>query len=134
MFVCDINERSKQHGGRQSLLTDSWKIPIDLEEGRLPYTYIPKIATEELKTKEIVWAVLSQPNSLEQAPTIIKDARIMKLHVDKGVNSDFKLQPDISKCTGRKPILDSGSTAPLVARLADFPIDNFNRTLLTTHR
>ena len=28
VFVCDINERSKQRDGRQSLLTDSGEIPI----------------------------------------------------------------------------------------------------------
>ena len=51
VFVCDIDERSKQRGGRQSLLADLGEIPIDLEEGRLPYTYIHKPTTEELETK-----------------------------------------------------------------------------------
>ena len=51
MFVCDIDERSKQLGGTKSLLTDSGKIPIDLEDGRLPYTYIHKPTTEEPETK-----------------------------------------------------------------------------------
>ena len=54
MFVCDIDERSKQRGGRQSLLTNSGDIPIDLDEGRMPYTYIRKPTTEELETKEII--------------------------------------------------------------------------------
>ena len=74
VFVCDIDERSKQLGGRQSLLTDSGEIPIDLEDGRLPYTYIREPTTEELETKEIVWAVPFQPNSLEQATNRIKAA------------------------------------------------------------
>ena len=30
VFVCVINDRYKQHSGRQSLLTDSGEIPIDL--------------------------------------------------------------------------------------------------------
>ena len=51
VFVCDIDERSKQRGGRQSLLTNSGEIPIDIEDGRLPYTYIREPTTEELKTK-----------------------------------------------------------------------------------
>ena len=51
VFVCDIDERSKQLGGTKSLLTDSGKIPIDLEDGRLPYTYIHKPTTEEPETK-----------------------------------------------------------------------------------
>ena len=38
VFVCDIDESYKQRGGRQSLLTDSGEIPIDLEEERIPYT------------------------------------------------------------------------------------------------
>ena len=38
VFICDIDERSKQRGGRQSLLTNYGEIPIILEEGRLPYT------------------------------------------------------------------------------------------------
>ena len=69
--------------------------------------------TKELETKEIVWAVTFQPNSLEQATTIIKAAWNMKIHVNKGVDSDFKLQPDIPKYTRRNPILDSGTTSPL---------------------
>ena len=51
VFVCDIDERSKQRGDRQSLLTDSGEIPIDLEEGRLSYTYICEPTTKELKIK-----------------------------------------------------------------------------------
>ena len=51
VFICDINECSKQRGGRQSLLTDSGDIPIDLDEGRLPYTYIREPTTEDLETK-----------------------------------------------------------------------------------
>ena len=51
VFVCDVDECSKQRGGRQSLLTDSREIPIDLEEERLPYTYIHEPTTEELKMK-----------------------------------------------------------------------------------
>ena len=47
--------------------------------------------TKNLKTKEIVWAVPFQPNSLEQATTRIKAAQDMKIHVNKGVDSDFKL-------------------------------------------
>ena len=54
----------------------------------------------------------------------------MKIHVDKGVDSDFKLQPDIPKCTRRNPILDSGPTALLCERLANCPIDIANRTFL----
>ena len=73
-----------------------------------------------------------QPNSLEQATTRIKFACNMKIHVDKGVNSDFKLQPDIPKCTRQKPIMDSGTPAPLSARLANCPIYIANRTLLAT--
>ena len=69
VFVCDIGERSKHRVGRQSLLTDSGEIPINIEEGRLPYTYILEPTTEELETKEIVWEVPFQPNSLEQATT-----------------------------------------------------------------
>ena len=132
VFVCDIDECSKQRGGRQSLLTNSGEIPIDLEEGRLPYTYIRKPTTEDIKTKEIVWAVPFQPNSLDQATTRIKAARNMKIHVDKGTNSDFNIQPDIPKCTGRNPILDSGPTAPLAVRLANCPIDISNQNLLAT--
>ena len=71
VFVCDIDERLKQRGDRQSLLTDSGEIPINLEEGRFPYTYIRKPKTEELNTKEIVWEFPFQPNSLEQATTQI---------------------------------------------------------------
>ena len=56
----------------------------------------------------------------------------MKIHVNKCVDSDFKLHPDIPKCTRRNPILGSGSTAPLAARLANFLIDIANRTLLAT--
>ena len=51
VFICEIDERSKQLGGTKSLLTDSGKIPIDLEDGRLPYTYIHKPTTEEPETK-----------------------------------------------------------------------------------
>ena len=51
VFVCDIDERPKQRGVRQSLFTNSGEIPIDLEKGRLPYPYIRKPTTEELKTK-----------------------------------------------------------------------------------
>ena len=134
VFVCDIDELSKQRGGIQSLLTDYGEIPIDLEEGRLPYTYIRKPTTEEIETKEIFRAVPFYPNSLEQATTIIKAARNMNIHVNKGVDSDFKLQPDIPKCTWRNPILDSGPTAPLSARLANFPMDIANRNLLSTTR
>ena len=79
VFFCDIYESSKQCGGRQSLLTDSGDITIDLQEGRLPYTYIREPTTEQFKTKEIVWAVPFQPNSLEQAATIIKTARNMSI-------------------------------------------------------
>ena len=32
VFVCNINERSKHRGGRQSLLTDSGEIPIYLQQ------------------------------------------------------------------------------------------------------
>ena len=113
VFVYDIDERSKQRGGRQSLLTDSGEIPIDIEEGRLPYTYIREPTTEELETKEIVWEVPFQPNSLDQAIIIIKAARNMKIHVDKVVNIDFKIQPDIPKCTRQNPILESDPTAKL---------------------
>ena len=113
-------------------MTNSGEIPIDLEEGRLTYTYIREPTTEELKTKEIVWAVPFQPNSLERSTTRIKAARNMNIHVDKGVDSDFNIQPEIPKCTRRKPILDSGTTAPLAARLANCPIDISNLTLLAT--
>ena len=37
VFVCDIVECSKYLSGRQSLLTNSGEIPIDLGEERLPY-------------------------------------------------------------------------------------------------
>ena len=58
----------------------------------------------------------------------------MNIHVDKVVDSGFKLQPEIPKCTRQNPILDSGSTAPLSARLVNCPMDIANRTLLaTTH-
>ena len=134
MFVCDIGECSKQRGGRQSLLTNLGEIPIDLEEGILHYTYISEPTTEELETKEIVWAVPFQPNTLEHATTRIKAACNMKMYVDKGVDSGFKLQTDIPKCTRQNPILDSGPTAPLAARLVNCPIDIANQTLLaTTH-
>ena len=73
-----------------------------------------------------------QPKSLEQAKTRIKAARNIKIHVDEGVDSDFKLQTDIPKCTRQNPILDSGPTAPLATRLANCPIDIANRTLLAT--
>ena len=132
VFVCDIDERPKQRGVRQSLFTNSGEIPIDLEKGRLPYPYIRKPTTEEIKTKENVWAVPFQPNSLEKAITRIKAARNMKIHIDKGVDSDFKIQPDIPKCTWQNPILDSGPTAILAARLANCPIDISNLTLLAT--
>ena len=56
----------------------------------------------------------------------------MKIHVNKGVDSDFKLQPGIPKCTRQNPILDSVPTAPLAARLANCPIDIADRTLLVT--
>ena len=56
----------------------------------------------------------------------------MKIHVDKGVDDEFKLQPDIQKCTRRNPILDSGPTAPLTTRLANCPMDISNQTLLAT--
>ena len=78
-------------------MTNSGEIPIDLEDWRLPYTYIHEPATEELKTKEIVWAVPFQPNSLDQATTRIKASHYMKIHVDKGVDGNFKLQHDIPK-------------------------------------
>ena len=55
----------------------------------------------------------------------------MEIHVNKGVDSEFKLQPDIPKFTRQNPILDSGPTAPLYARLANCSIDIANRTLLT---
>ena len=74
MFFCDIDERSKQRGDRQSLLNYSGETPINLDEGRLHYTCIYKPTTEELKTKEIVWEVPFQPNSLEQATIRIKAA------------------------------------------------------------
>ena len=51
VFVCDIDERSKQLGGTQSLLTDSGEIPIDLEDGRIPYTNIREPTTEEPETR-----------------------------------------------------------------------------------
>ena len=54
----------------------------------------------------------------------------MKIHANKGVDSEFKLQPDIPKCTKRNTILDSGPTSPLAVRLANCPIDIANRTLL----
>ena len=44
--VCNINERSKHRGGIQSLVTNSGEIPIDIEEERLPYTYIREPTTE----------------------------------------------------------------------------------------
>ena len=56
----------------------------------------------------------------------------MKIHVNKDEDSDFKLQPEIPKYTRRNPILDSGTTSPLATRLANFPIDIANRTLLAT--
>ena len=56
----------------------------------------------------------------------------MKTHVKKGVDGDFKLQPDIPKCTRQNPILDNGPTAPLAARLANCPMDIANQTLLAT--
>ena len=58
----------------------------------------------------------------------------MKIHFDEDKDSDFKLQPDIPKCTWQNPILDSGPKAPLFERLANYPTDIENRTLLTkTH-
>ena len=56
----------------------------------------------------------------------------MKIHVDKGVDGDFKLQIDIPKCTRRNQIMDSGPTAPLSARLVNCPMDIANQTLPTT--
>ena len=56
----------------------------------------------------------------------------MKIRVEKGVDSDFKLQPDIPKCTRKNPILDSGPTAQLPVRLAKCPVYITNRTLLAT--
>ena len=88
VFVCNIDERYKQRSGRQSLCTDYGEIPIDLEEGRLPYTHIREPATEEIETKETIWVVPFQPNSLEQATTRNKAARNMKIHVNKGVDGD----------------------------------------------
>ena len=57
VFVCNIDERSKHHGGRQSLLNNSGEIPINLEEERLSYTYIRDPSTEEIQTLPIVWSV-----------------------------------------------------------------------------
>ena len=74
VFVCNIDERFKHRGCRQSLLTGSGEIPINLEEGRLTYTYIHEATTKELETKEIVRAVPFKPNSLEQVTTRIKSA------------------------------------------------------------
>ena len=56
----------------------------------------------------------------------------MNIHVDKDKDSDFKLQPDIPKCTRQNRILDSGPKAPLSERLANCPMDIANRTLLAT--
>ena len=56
----------------------------------------------------------------------------MKIHVKEDVDDDFKIQPDIPKYTRRNPIMDSGPTAPLAARLTNCPIDISNQTLLAT--
>ena len=56
----------------------------------------------------------------------------MKIHVKKVVDGEFKLQPDIPKCTQQNPILDSGPKAPLAVRLENCPIDITNLTLPTT--
>ena len=56
----------------------------------------------------------------------------MNIHVYKDVDSDFKLQPEIRKCTRQNPILDGGPTAPLAVIIANCPIDISNRTLLAT--
>ena len=132
MFVCNINDCSKHHGGRQSLLTDSGDIPINIEEERLPYTYIREPTTEEIQTLPIVWVVPFQLNTLEQGVTWIKSAWNTKIHVDEDEDGDFNLQPDIPKCTRQNPILDSGLKAPLSERLANFPTYNANQTLIVT--
>ena len=56
----------------------------------------------------------------------------MKIHVNKVMDSEFKLQPDIPECTQWNPILYSGPTSPLATRLENCPIDISNRTLLVT--
>ena len=56
----------------------------------------------------------------------------MKIHVEEGVDGDYKLQPDIPTCTRRNPILCSRPKAPLDARLSNCPIDIANRNLLAT--
>ena len=73
-----------------------------------------------------------QLNALEQSTTRIKSAWSMKIHVGEDEDSDFKLQPDIPKCTRRNPILDSGPKAPLAERLANFPMYIANLTLFAT--
>ena len=49
-FDCNIDERSKHRGDRQSFLTDYGEIPINLEEDRLPYTYIREPTIKEIQT------------------------------------------------------------------------------------
>ena len=98
----------------------------------MPYTYIRKPKTEETQTLRIVWAVPFQLNALDQATNRIKSARNMNAQFDKDEDSEFKLQPDITKCTRKNPILDSGSKAPLSERLANCPTDISNQTLLVT--
>ena len=56
----------------------------------------------------------------------------MKIKVDKNKDSDFKIQPDILKCTRQNQILDSVPKEPLSERLANFPTDITNLTLLAT--
>ena len=61
--VCyDIDERSKQQGGRESLLTEPGVVPIFLEEGKLPLNFTRCPITKELQSKKIHWIV---PCSLE---------------------------------------------------------------------
>ena len=56
----------------------------------------------------------------------------MNIHVEENKYSDFKLQPDILKCTRQNQILDSVPKEPLSERLANCPTDITNLTLLAT--
>ena len=58
----------------------------------------------------------------------------MNIHIDEYKDSDFKIQPDIPKCTQRNPILDIIPKSPLAERLEKCPADISNRNLLAvTH-
>ena len=73
-----------------------------------------------------------QLTALEQATNRIKAAQKTNIQVDEDKDSDFNLQPDISKFKRLNQILDSGPKAPLAERLANCPTDIANQTLLAT--